>query len=541
MLRALMFLMMIPLLALPGLLTGQAAGDDCLVLVEADYRAVAREPWVAGAAFACIGEDFLIVVAPAGATELPATGRVLDCAEQAEGAYLNVWTISPVGRERARQLGRIVFARGDYLLVRRAGDPPADFTLEGIRAVTPLRALTPPAAGPQVPGLRDRDPLVAEIVAAVAEAEFQNAIQDLENLVTRNARTAGYAHACSNVRAAFMAYGLDTVLQEYVTQPWYGDPFLCWNVIGEKVGSEYPDQIYIVCGHLDSTAGAPWQPEPIAPGGDDNASGSAVVLEAARVMANLDFRYTIRFVCFGAEEQGLCGSTYYAGQAAAAGENILGVINTDMILYGPPGLQTLRIYYNTQSQSLAQALEDAAAAYIPELDVEINYNPNAAYSDHYPFWVNGYAAVQSSERGISSNPHYHTVNDRLVNYLSYFPFGTRCAQAAIAVLASLAEPLPSSGAQEETAAAPARQWFLDVHPNPARDRAQVLLHSPAAGDYQVGLYDVLGRTLRERRGTARTAGEITVGLGLEGIGPGIYFIRAGGGGQADVARLVVTR
>jgi hypothetical protein len=529
------------MLLLLALLTSVAAADECLVLVNADYRTVTQAPWLQGADIARIGEDYLILVCDAGAPETLPPGQVIDCVERADLAYVQVWPTSPAGRERAQQLGRIVFARDDYLLIRREGDPPADFTLEGIRAVTPLRTHRLGATARSVPVRTDRDPLVEQIVDAVSETEFRGDIQRLENLQSRNARGPGYVQACSNVRAAFEAYGYDTELQEYTALPWYGPQFTCWNVIGEAVGTEYPDQIYIVCGHLDSTAGAPWQHELIAPGADDNASGSATVLEAARVMAGLDFRYTVRFICFGAEEQGLCGSTYYAQQAAAAGEDIRGVVNADMILYGPPGMDTFLISYDAQSQTLAQAYQAAAAAYVPELDLEILYDPGAVYSDHAPFWENGFAAVESIERYYGSNPYYHSVDDRLVQYTGYFPFGTRCAKAAIATVAELAEPVPTSAVEADFAAAAGDPWRVSAWPNPAGHATEVVFRAPGDGDYELSLHDVLGRTLLAHRGRAGSSGEVSVDLALEDLTPGVYFIRAGQGRQEGRLRLVVTR
>jgi len=529
------------MLLLLALLTGVAAADDCLVLVEADYRTVAQAPWLRGADIARIGEDYLILVCDTGSPGTLPPGQVLDCAERADLAYVQVWPTSPAGRERAQMLGRIVFARDDYLLIRREGDPPDGFTLEGIRAVTPLRTHRLGEAAKSVPVRTDRDPLVAQIVAAVSETEFQGAIQGLEDLQTRNARGIGYVRARNGVRGALLAYGYDTELQEYTALPWYGPEFTCWNVIGESVGTEYPDQVYIVCGHLDSTAGAPWQQEAVAPGANDNASGSAVVLEAARVMAGFDFRYTVRFICFGAEEQGLCGSTYYAQQAAAAGEDILGVVNADMILYGPPGMDIFQVNYDTQSQTLAQALDAAAAAYVPELNVEINYDPGAVYSDHAPFWENGYAAVEAIERYYYSDPYYHTVDDRLIHYVGYFPFGTRCAKAAIAALAELAEPVGTGAVEAELADAIGGPWRVSANPNPAVRATEVVFRAPGDGDYELSLHDVLGRVLFAQRGRAGSAGQVTVDLALEGLTPGVYFIRAGQGGQVGQRRLVVVR
>lgn len=529
------------MLLLLALLTSVAAADDCLVLIEADLRDVAQAPWLREADIARIGEDYLILVCDTGSPEALPPGRVLDCAERADRAYVQVRPTSPAGRERAQRLGRVIFARDDYLLIRREGDLPEGFTLEGIHAVTPLRPYRLDAAAESVPVRTERDPLVEQIVAAVSETEFLDDIQSLEDLQSRNARGFGYIRAYGDVRDAFVALGYDTQVQQYTALPWYGEEFTCWNVIGERVGTEHPDQIYIVCGHLDSTAGEPWGQESTAPGADDNASGSAVVLEAARVMADFDFRYTVRFICFGAEEQGLCGSTYYAQQVAQAGEDILGVVNADMILYGPAGMDILSVNYDSQSQTLAQAFDAAAATYVPELDVRTYYDPGAVYSDHAPFWENGYAALEVIERYYYSNPHYHTVHDQLAEYMDYFPFGTRCAKAAIATFAALAEPTGTTAVDGDLAGAGGRPWGVRACPNPAGRATQVIFRAPREGDFELSLHDVLGRAVAARRGRAGSTGEVTVDVALEGLAPGVYFLRAGQDGTANSLRLVVAR
>lgn len=94
------------------------------------------------------------------------------------------------------------------------------------------------------------------------------------------------------------------------------------NVIATRAGSS--DGIVVVGGHLDSVAEGP--------GGNDNASGSATVLELARAMAGTPVSAQLRFVLFGAEENGLIGSRYYVSRLSdAEKERMLGMINLDMV------------------------------------------------------------------------------------------------------------------------------------------------------------------------------------------------------------------
>ena len=82
------------------------------------------------------------------------------------------------------------------------------------------------------------------------------------------------------------------------------------NVIGEKRGADRPEEIVVVCGHYDSCMGIT--------GAADNAGGTAIMLELARVLGAEKSRRTLRFVAFAAEETGLHGSTYYADSLAEA-------------------------------------------------------------------------------------------------------------------------------------------------------------------------------------------------------------------------------
>jgi hypothetical protein len=83
------------------------------------------------------------------------------------------------------------------------------------------------------------------------------------------------------------------------------------NVIGEKAGTDFADEIVVVCAHYDSH----WR----APGASDNAGGTAVMMELARVLAGRPSRRTLRFIAFAAEETGLYGSRFYANRLAGKG------------------------------------------------------------------------------------------------------------------------------------------------------------------------------------------------------------------------------
>ena len=107
------------------------------------------------------------------------------------------------------------------------------------------------------------------------------------------------------------------------------------NIIATQLGKTNPNDIYIVCAHYDAVANY---------GADDNGTGTVAVLEVARILSTQCLDNTIIYAFWDEEEIGLRGSGFYADQAAANGDNILGVLNLDMLGYdgdapGTPGRQ----------------------------------------------------------------------------------------------------------------------------------------------------------------------------------------------------------
>ena len=93
-----------------------------------------------------------------------------------------------------------------------------------------------------------------------------------------------------------------------------------WNIIGTKAGDRDPDRVFVVGAHRDTVEAAP--------GANDNTSGVAVALELAEVLRDVPLGVTVRFVFFGAEEEGLFGSDYYVNHTGSG--SIIGMLNLDM-------------------------------------------------------------------------------------------------------------------------------------------------------------------------------------------------------------------
>ncbi len=223
------------------------------------------------------------------------------------------------------------------------------------------------------------------------------------------------------------------------------------NVIAEKPGRIAPERIVLLTAHLDSRAVAP--PHNPAPGADDNASGCAALLQTAEILADMDFAFTIRFVFFTGEEQGMIGSYNYAAAVAAANEQIVGVLNLDMIAWDAVEGPAIDLHSHAptvydDSDRLAALFAASIATYDLGLVPQIVEN-GSPFSDHSRFWDRGYAALMAIEDYYNPaeqpaaprdwNPYYHTTNDRLSTLNgAYF---REFARASLATFVRLAEPL----------------------------------------------------------------------------------------------------
>jgi hypothetical protein len=195
-----------------------------------------------------------------------------------------------------------------------------------------------------------------------------------------------------NIWDRMMDYGL-TVTLEPVS--YSGNTY--YNVVGKKTGTVYPDQEYIIGAHYDSVNN---------PGADDNASGVTAVLESARVITQYDSDYTIRFIAFDREEQGLYGSHAYVN--AHSSDDILAMLSLDMLAYNT-GQNYARIYKRSQHNPLMNAL----GAAIEEYSGGITWTDAGwiSASDHAPFSDAGIPAALLIEGEVWDNPHYHTQQD----------------------------------------------------------------------------------------------------------------------------------
>ena len=198
------------------------------------------------------------------------------------------------------------------------------------------------------------------------------------------------------------------------------------NVVAVKRGSLFPDRYLIMSGDIDSRASDVNDFEIDAPGANDNATGMAGTLEAARVLSQYEFPVSIAFVGLSGEEQGLFGGKFLAEQAKEEGWDIVGVLNNDMIgnIEGINGVidnRTFRIFSEPTSvtetekqrkirrytggevdgisRQLARVVHRLTRQYMPEMNPMMIYRLDrfGRGGHHRPFNDVGYAAVRIME------------------------------------------------------------------------------------------------------------------------------------------------
>lgn len=199
-----------------------------------------------------------------------------------------------------------------------------------------------------------------------------------------------------------------------------------YNLEATITGTRHPDKVIIIGSHLDSTAGATSRSEKLAPGADDDGSGSIAVKTIAAALvalrkAGLDIGCTVRFLHFTGEEQGLWGSYTYSDAVAAAKEDIVAVYQMDMVAYCAKPGNRVDIHDDANrngSHSLVVNLVRNVVRYALNLNpVDTHDHAVRDRSDQAGFLDHGYRAVLISEEFSDTgfNPNYHSVNDRVKN------------------------------------------------------------------------------------------------------------------------------
>ncbi|MFC2172142.1 M20/M25/M40 family metallo-hydrolase [Acidobacteriota bacterium] len=304
----------------------------------------------------------------------------------------------------------------------------------------------------------DYDPLVDAIINAFDQSEFErhlketsgyeSAFVDGEQIEVKTRysqpvfRGRPYARAVEYIVQECVQAGLDPELLYY---PGLKDDTYI-NIVAEIPGEVNPDTVYVLCAHFDSRSE---ESMTVAPGADDNGTGVAFLLSAARILQAYRFENTIRIIFFSAEETARWGSTHYTEWLFNQGESVAGALNFDMFGWDGDNDRLMQVHVGTipESAVLGQVFYDVNDLYLLGLNVEI-YAEDVigTFSDHVSFWEYGWPAFSALEHMLPPggpdtdvNPGYHTTSDTYDGVtLSY---AADIARSGLGTAASVAVPI----------------------------------------------------------------------------------------------------
>lgn len=293
---------------------------------------------------------------------------------------------------------------------------------------------------PSRTGLLPQRTEIDQLLTEISPDSLGYFVQTMEDFVTRYCFAPNRDQVANWIRGEFMRFGYTDVVIDsfYQNNVWHK------NVVATLPGTVNPDQNVIIGGHHDSIIFSQYgNPMFIAPGADDNATGSSAALEIARAMQAVNFQpeTTIKFVTFAAEEVGLWGSHHFAQSALDNNMNIKLMLNNDMIGHTTqqdPDNWTIHLIEYDGAGNEADFARQVIQQYTNITPVTNSYNSPS--SDSYPFWIRGYPPIFFIETEF--NPYYHSPDDLFIHLNMDYAVETVRATAAIAALVNALPDMP---------------------------------------------------------------------------------------------------
>ena len=326
----------------------------------------------------------------------------------------------------------------------------------------------------------------ANVVNQCTQANITENLTQFESLGVKRRGTAALQNTLNWLKAEYLSYGYTASQMVEDSYTYSGSTAVCKNLILTKVGTLYPNTFVIVCGHYDTIAGT---------GTNDNGSGTSILLEIARLLQNIPTEYSIKFINFSGEEDGLRGSQHYV-TAVVNGTtpkmDIRVVFNIDEV-GGVAGEVNNTITCDVDestptTNNAASAVITAELAICVDLYSPLNTWTNfAAATDYIPFENNNEVITGFYETNISSHPH--TPSDNLANMDVVYCFNV--AKAAIGATMHFAiantTVLGNQIFNEDNQ--------VSFFPNPSKDFLNINKGNITEANYTFSLIDINGKTV----------------------------------------------
>lgn len=364
-----------------------------------------------------------------------------------------LWVVETKKAEKADKFVASIKAAGFKVLYRAASGLSFVATggedvmnIEGLEecgedadtAVIPVPNHTVPSAllkaGPAFPGTccSGVNPAVKALVDAVSQDRLKAHVQGLQDFGTRNSYSLTKTKdVLEHIHAKAKALGLST--SSFSFREDMGP-----NIIVEKKGKS--SELVILGGHYDSRNTDSRDATGLAPGADDNGSGSAGILEVMDLLSKVETERTIRFMWFCGEEQGLIGSRAIAAHYAETKQSVYAMVNMDMVGYKLP-TKEIHIAFMDRSMStqLTEYVANVTNTYLSGMSVTTELT-SACCSDQQGFYEYGFPSMGYFENsgGAGDYPQYHKKGDTIENVnLDQLTTFTKSIVSSVAELAGV--------------------------------------------------------------------------------------------------------
>jgi aminopeptidase YwaD len=342
----------------------------------------------------------------------------------------------------------------------------------------------------------------AAVANLVTQANVTQILTDFEGLGVKTRGVAALTNTLNYIKAKYTAFGYTAA--QVTEHSFTNGSFTNKNLIITKTGTLYPNKFVIICGHYDSIGGT---------GTNDNGTGTAALLEMARLFVNIPTEYSIKFIHFSGEENGLVGSTAYVNNVVngtAPKMDIRLVFNIDGI--GRPSTTTNQIVLCERDEDNTPTTNNAASdvfntqlmAYVGFYSTLIAQRSYISASDYMPFEGNNEVAIGFYQSGPAA-PYNHNSSDLLVNMDPVYAYkiikAGLGAMLHFAVATANVVALPTNTTEQLTAQTEVEP--LSIFPNPVNDL--VTIKTKGNNVFDVMIYSSNGRLLKQFISTFSTS------------------------------------
>ena len=355
-------------------------------------------------------------------------------------------------------------------------------------------------------------PYYGSVVQQCSQGNITSNLTSFESLGLKRRGTLALDTTFNWLQSKYLSFGYSANQIAEDSYTYTGSSSVCKNLIVTKVGTVYPNTYIIVCGHYDSIGGT---------GTNDNGSGLVSILETARLLRSIPTEYSIKFINFSGEEDGLYGSKHYVNaivNGTTPKMNIRLIINIDEV-GGVAGLINNTITCERDTNNSPSTNNALSTAMTNELIACVGlYSPLNAFLSYA--YASDYMSFQANNETITGlfetneTTHKHTNTDLLINMDPVYNY--KVAKVLIGATMHFAIAATSNLANQEYE----NSYQVSFYPNPANDTLNINLGSITETNYSFSLVDLEGKVVfRKEVQNAHLIESIT----LEGFSKGMYL------------------